>query len=543
MNTRHLSPSRRSICRSAGRDLGIPKTTGESGSAPRMLRGLYWAVLLVSLLVFPTFVQAQASSRLQRSYQEYLEKTRVLTEKFQEQRQQALNLEDAELAALLQQKLDSLQGNRAPGSSLPREIQPGIPLSLTGELRALHLIFKKTCEEAGREFYLLARRVQAESPTFAFDLLNLVLQIDSDHASARSLRGFVRQGNTWMTPFERDQRGAGKVEHPRFGWIPTSHVDRYEKGERYFLGSWMTAEKEAEIRRDFRYAWNVQTEHFNIKTNVSLEQGVILGRKLEFFHDYFKQTFALFYNSPEQLRTLFDETSGRSKTRAQLYEVHFFRTKDEYVAKLQSRIPQIAMTNGLYQLEDRVAYFYHDATANLDATLFHEATHQMMYESHPKQRGVGQQGHFWVIEGIACYMESFRIVETDMERRYDVGNPRFVRFHWARHRLLEEEYRPSLESFAKMGMVAYQTGGQQELQRRYSQASGLSHFFMHYADGKYRDAFMLHLAQLYHSNPRIQDATQGLDVLTGVPYSTLDRQYREYLQDQAAAVGDDPVFE
>ena len=105
MNTRHLSPSRRSICRSAGRDLGIPKTTGESGSAPRMLRGLYWAVLLVSLLVFPTFVQAQASSRLQRSYQEYLEKTRVLTEKFQEQRQQALNLEDAELAALLQQKL------------------------------------------------------------------------------------------------------------------------------------------------------------------------------------------------------------------------------------------------------------------------------------------------------------------------------------------------------------------------------------------------------------------------------------------------------
>lgn len=358
------------------------------------------------------------------------------------------------------------------------------------------------------------------------------------------MRGFVRQGQEWITPFERDQRNSGKVQHPRFGWLPANHVERYEQGQRQYLGNWISAEKEAEIRRDFRQAWNVQTEHFNIKTNVGLEQGVELGHKLEIFHEYFKQTFAPFYNSPQQIQRLFEENHGRRKNRAQLYDVYYFRTKDEYVARLQSRIPQIAMTNGLYQLEDRVAYFYHDPRANLDATLFHEATHQLMYESHLKQRDVGQKAHFWVIEGIACYMESFRIEEQpDGELAYDVGDPRFIRFYWARHRLLEEGYQPSLEMFARMGMSAFQTGSQEELQRRYSQASGLSHFFMHYENGKYRDPFMRHLAELYHSDPRIQQAARGLDSLTGVPYSTLDRQYREYLQNQALEVGNDPVIE
>ncbi len=498
--------------------------------------------LLLLVLFSAEFAYGQSRQRLQKSYQDYLSLNQSLIETLQMQQKNAAELGDSDLEQTIQEQLDQLQGTQQPSLRLPRQIKNEMSYQLTGEPRALHLAYRKTCEEASKNLYLLARRIQADSPTFAFELLNLVLRIDSDHASARALRGYIRHGNEWMTPFEREQQVAGKVKHPQFGWLPESHVKRYENGERYFQGNWMTAAKEAEMRRDFRYAWNVQTEHFDIKTNVSLEQGVELGEKLELFHDYFKQTFALFYNSPEQLKKLFDETTGRPKTRAQLYEVHFYRDKSEYVNKLQKRIPQIAMTNGLYQLEDRISYFYFDAENNNDAALFHEATHQLMYESHLRQREVGRQAHFWIIEGIACYMESFKILST-AEIRYEVGDPRFVRFYWARHRLLEEDYQPSLALFSRMGMLAFQTGSREELQRRYSQASGLSHFFMHYDDGKYRDAFMLHLAQLYHSNPRIQNAAQGLDELTKVPYSTLDQQYREYLQEQQIAVGDQAVVQ
>ena len=511
-----------------------------------------WAAWLCLLVLFTGFreaclpantAQAQPNPRLVRAYEDYQKDREQLIARLEDLEVRAVQAEANDLADLVSTKLDLLHGKLSPLPTLPRDIRPDLSYKLTPEVRGLWVTYHRYSEEIGQNFYLLARRVQSDSPTFAFELLNLVLQFHPDHPSARALRGYVRQGNEWMTPFERDQKKANRVDHPQFGWLPAAHVPEYERGLRYFLGKWMPAAQEAEIRRDFRYAWTVQTEHFQIKTNVSLERGVELGRKLELFHDYFKQTFALFYNSPEQLKRLFDENSGRVKTQAQLYEVHFFRTKEEYIAKLQPRIPQIAMTNGLYQLEDRVSYFYEDPERNLDATLFHEATHQLMYESHLKQRDVGQQEHFWIVEGIACYMESFRVSQTPSGLHYDVGDPRFIRFYWARHRLLEENYQPSLEQFARMGMQAFQTGSQQELQRRYSQASGLSHFFMHFNNGQYRDALMLHLAQLYHSNPRIQQMAKGLDTLTGVPYPTLDRQYREYLQEQQEAVGEQPVIQ
>lgn len=504
---------------------------------------------LASFCLFVCFTSGipafgQTVSKLERAHQDYIEINDQLAADLREDLQQAQDLDQPELAREIERKIKILTGRTPVRTKLPRQIRKDVPHTFATPVRTLHLDYRNTCEKAARDLYLLARRTQTDAPTFAYELLGLTLNIDSDHVAARELYGYIRQGEEWMTPFERDQLRAGKVEHPDFGWLPASHVKRYEEGERYFRGTWVTAAKEAEIRRDFHHAWNVRTEHFNISTNVSLEQGVMLGKKLEIFHDYFKQTFTLFYNSPAQLRRLFDQNAGRAKNRTQLYEVHFFREKKEYVDALVSRIPQIAMTNGLYQLTDRTSYFYFDPEANLDATLFHEATHQLMYESHLRARDVGELAHFWIIEGIACYMESFRVEEDpEGELIYDVGDPRFVRFYWARYRLLEEDYYSPLSTFSRLGMVPFQTGSQQELQRRYSQASGLSHFFMHYDDGKYRNALMLHMAQLYHSDPRVQRAAQGLDVLTGVPYPTLDRQYREYLQEQQIEVGNAAVIQ
>jgi len=507
------------------------------------VRFRHLAPIFIVMAAWVSCAHGQIVSKLERAHQDYIEINDRLVTELREDLQQARDLDQPALATEIEAKLDILTGQKPVRTKLRRTVQDDVPHTFSTPVRALHVDYRTACEKAARDFYLLARRTQTEAPTFAYELLGLTLNIDSDHSSARELFGYIRQGDEWMTPFERDQLRAGKVEHPDFGWIPASHVDRYEAGERYFRGSWITAAKEAEIRRDFHHAWNIRTEHFNIRTNVSLEQGVMLGRKLEIFHDYFKQTFTLFYNSPAQLRRLFDQNAGAARNRTQLYEVHFFREKKEYVDALISRIPQIAMTNGLYQLTDRVSYFYFDPEANLDATLFHEATHQLMYESHLRARDVGSKAHFWIIEGIACYMESFRVEEQQGELIYDVGDPRFVRFYWARHRVLEEDYYSPLSTFARLGMVPFQTGSQQELQRRYSQASGLSHFFMHYDNGKYRNALMLHMAQLYHSDPRVQQSAQGLDVLTGIPYPTLDRQYREYLQEQQIEVGNAAVIQ
>ena len=75
----------------------------------------------------------------------------------------------------------------------------------------------------------------------------------------------------------------------------------------------------------------------------------------------------------------------------------------------------------------------------------------------------------------------------------------------------------------------------------YFDASGMAHFFLHYRDGLYRDALIAHLSQVYSPNARTRDRAQGLDVLTGVSFGELDRQYQDYLAAQREALGERPA--
>jgi len=408
--------------------------------------------------------------------------------------------------------------------ALPTKVQETIPLDLPQEERFWRTQLRHHRKEYAKQIYLLARQaLHAGSPSYAHKLIREVLYFDPDHLVARRLLGYVQYKEDWVTPFAAQMLRKGNVWHDRFGWLPKNHVERYEAGERQFRSRWMSATQEAEIRRDFKYAWEVRTDHFLVKTNHSLEQAVVMAQALEQYHQHFHEIFAAFYESPDQLRKLFAGANPRiaRKQHSQVHEVHYYRTKQEYVQRLIKKIPQIAITNGLYYTTDRIAYFYHNPEAKDLSTLFHEATHQMMYETDPRDRGIAENRNFWITEGIACYMESYR---QDKELVH-FGDPNHIRIVAARYRYLNDEYYLPLKQFSDMGMQRFQT--HRAISKNYSQASGLAHFFMHYKQGLYRDALIQHLAQIYSPRPV---EIQSLAELTGVSFTELDRQYGEYIK-------------
>ena len=61
--------------------------------------------------------------------------------------------------------------------------------------------------------------------------------------------------------------------------------------------------------------------------------GIEIAKALENYHDFFIQTFAGFFNTPEQMQKLFQTAANgpASSTLRDPYEVHYFRTRDEYV--------------------------------------------------------------------------------------------------------------------------------------------------------------------------------------------------------------------
>ena len=419
-----------------------------------------------------------------------------------------------------------VSGRSLLAEPLPQARLAELPTDLSVDERTWQVRLRHQRKRVAHDLYLLSRRVlSANEPVTAWQILREVLFYDSDHERARGILGFQQSGDRWVTPFEARMIRDRQIWHDRFGWIPAADVRRYEAGERRFGKQWISADREASIRQNFTHAWEVNTEHFLVRTNVSLERGVEIAEQLEDFHGFFQQTLPELFHSPDVLKRLFKGGSRRVSVR-QPFVVHFFRTHDEYMQKLKKENPQIAITNGIYMPDHRVSYFYDNRETDTESTLYHEATHQILYQLHPQKRPIAEREHFWIIEGIACYMESYR----DQNGRISIGNPASIRFQAARYRLLQENYQIPLARLAEMGKLAFQNDP--KIAMNYSQSSGLTHFFMHYGEGRYRDALIEHIRRLYQVTP-LRGRVAGLDLLTDTRYETLDRQYREYLTQQA----------
>ena len=405
---------------------------------------------------------------------------------------------------------------------LPTEALPKIASDASSDERWWQIQIRHLETEYAKDLYLQSRNASSKGfPSYAYDLVREAALHDSDNDQVRKILGFERLKNEWVTPFAATQIRQGKVWHEKFGWLPKSHTQRYEDGERYTNGRWVSAAKEQELRRDFNQAWNIHTDHYLIKTNVSLERGVEMGKALEDFYSVFNETFAGFFMTPDQLKKLFDGNGKNSRPEPK-YVVHFYRTREEYLEKLRKFFPSIDQTNGVYMTSDRVAHFYFDPKHDDQGTLFHEATHQLFFECHP-QRTICENHHFWIIEGIACYMESFQ----RKNGVFSLGGRNYTSFLKARQNLLEDNYYVPLAAFSDYGMQGFQTVPQPGLTKNYTQAAGLARFFMHYDSGRYREALVTHLTQLYSNDEQTRHQAAGLDELTGVDFTELDRQYAE----------------
>lgn len=367
--------------------------------------------------------------------------------------------------------------------------------------------------------YDLARRaIRAGRASLAFDLVLAAIHEAPDYEPVRKLLGYQQFRGQWCTADQASRLRAGQVWHEKFGWLPKAHVARYEKGQRYSGGRWISAEEDARLHYDIQNGWEIPTEHFLIRTNHSLEAGVELGVKLERLYRVWKQLFVRYYMTEAQVRAMFD---GRARGRlADLprHQVVYFRDRQNYNDTLRPLFANIEISIGAYIESTRRAYFFAGKDAD-DRTLYHEATHQLFHESRPVAPGVALRANFWIIEGIAVYMESLH----DEEGFHVLGGANDLRMQAARYRLVHDNFYVPLAEFTSYGMEQFQSD--KRVATLYSQAAGLTHFLVFHDGGRYRDALVQYLYAVYTG----QADAGALARLTGVPYAELDKQYRQFM--------------
>jgi hypothetical protein len=321
---------------------------------------------------------------------------------------------------------------------------------LTSKWQAKFIALRR--DHAQQLFDFARREAHEGSATWAYQLVHEVLHDDPSHPQARKLLGLGADDEI------RPKSRAPRIVHGKFGWP---------------RGKW----------------WQIESPHFQITTDHSSEAGLVLAQRLEEFHAVWRQLFYEYWNTAEALRARFEDDPFRNPPEPK-HQVVLFQNRDEYVERLQAIEPQIKLTLGYYLKGNRTSYFYH-GDESLLPVWYHEATHQLFQETGNPISDVGEKWNFWVVEGVAVYMES----TVALDQCFTVGGFDADRLQFLRSRAFSGESQMPIGELARLGREDLQRHA--EIRRLYTYAAGLVHFLMDSESGRSRDGFVRFLKTVY----------------------------------------------
>ncbi len=412
------------------------------------------------------------------------------------------------------------------------------------------LELEKIRQQAAAELLDLGRQAASATPphwALAVECTRNALERDPNQPEARRLLGFESYEGGWARSFAIRQLRQGYVLHPTYGWVPRSWVANLDAGQlpspagagRNSKVRWLPPEEADRLRADGNPPWTIVTEHFVIQSNVPLSESIIFGRRLEAFYDLFFTVMADVVRYKLPLAKRFHDPSLRGEGPYPPHLVYYFANKDQYLNRLRNIAPpDIDRSLGYYdplttrgQKNRKPAYFYRDTGGQIEgiATLYHEVSHQLLFESVGGQSYKKNAGNYWVFEGLGTFFET---VETHPDGTMSVGGFVGPRISRAVEEIAGRRNAIPTELFVSFGQDTFNLESQ--IYANYQQAMALTLFLMRWRDGIYRDAFLDYIADALKGSLKV-NAGRTLQDRLGEPYTTIDAQFLEFLEARDAA--------
>lgn len=419
-----------------------------------------------------------------------------------------------------------------------------VPASEKGRGEDWQTDLRKLLEKSAGSLASLASRATSEASgkqyALADECLRQVLDRRPNHAEARRLLGYVPHDGGWATPYAVKMLREKRVAHPTFGWVDSSWIPHLEAGElpapNRGTGSprWLPTEEADRLHERWESCWRIPTEHFQIQANVPLSEAIAFARQLEAFHQLF---FALVPDLiiDENRLPLAQRIKDKKLTGerpAPLHLVYYFRDKSEYLEHVMTAHgPGYENSLGLYvppksgKTKRAPAYFYRDPGGQIEAsaTLYHEVSHQLLFESAGPNAYDRNVGNYWVFEGLGTYFETI-VQATDGS--LSVGGLVGPRIELAKRHLENGSFLP-IQRLVQLGQNAFTA--EDNVYLHYAEGMALAVFLMQADDERYRETFLEYVRDAYRG--RLKGGTgKPLKTRLGVSYETLDREFHTFLR-------------
>ena len=392
---------------------------------------------------------------------------------------------------------------------------------------------------------LVQKAGKAEPPHLAkaASYLRMVLERDPDQAEARRLLAYVPYEGGWARPFAVRQLDLGYVAHPVYGWVPDNWVRHLELGElpTPTVGgrkpTWVSVEEADRMRADWRPPWTISTEHFDIQTNVPLAEGIEFSRRLEPFYRAF---FALTADVVGEKLPLARRLRSPKLTAEAAYKPHrilYFADRNEYLRRVRTVTrDDVSNSLGYYEPPQRgkgnraTAYFFRDLGGQLpvSATLYHEVSHQLLFETAGRNAYMENAGDYWVFEGLGTYFET---VEPLPDGSIEVGGLVGARLVEAARSLKAGKMMP-LAEFLQQNQRAFNR--QDRIYVNYQQAMALTVYLMQADQGAYREPFLDYVRDAYRGRLK-RSSGRSLEDRLGIPLDELERRFKAFYANPPAS--------
>jgi hypothetical protein len=169
-----------------------------------------------------------------------------------------------------------------------------------------------------------------------------------------------------------------------------------------------------------------------------------------------------------------------------------------------------------------------DGQLPVTATLYHEVSHQLLFETAGRNAYLQNAGNYWVFEGLGTYFET---VEPMPDKSIEVGGLVGARLEEAVRSLKAGKFLPLAEFLAQDQRTFNRND---RIYVNYQQAMALTVFLMQADHGAYREPFLDYVHDAYRGRIK-RSSGRSLEDRLGIPLDQLERRVKAFYTNPPAS--------